>query len=450
MSAPGPLEAFLAEHPLTQALELLLPDLVGILRGKRVGLDEAPGLFRGEGLFTTSLYAIDTAGQNVDESGLVWEEGDADRSLYLDPVTLRPVPWKPERAQTIGGLRNRDGSAFFADPRSVLAGVVARFAERGLTPCVALELEFYLIEPGLDAAGVARRQVSARLGRRPREPEVYAFDRLDEADEVLDLIERWCDAQDLPYKGCLTEYGPGQFEVNLGHRADALLAADEALMLKRLIKAAARETGGQATFMAKPFEGESGNGLHVHVSLLDRDGNNVFAGANGEALLGHAIHGLQATLDESILLFAPNANSYRRLQPMSYAPTAPTWGHNNRTVAFRVPAGDPKARRVEHRVAGADANPYLVAAAVLAGILHGLETAGDPGPPTTGNAYASAGTTIPTEWSDAIRTNVAGEVLERYIDPRFLKLYRTCRAAEQRRFAGRVTPTEYEWYLSGV
>ncbi|MCB1884592.1 MAG: glutamine synthetase [Geminicoccaceae bacterium] len=446
-----PLDAFLDAYPLIQGVEMLLPDLVGILRGKRTGLNEAREVFAGNGVFTTSLYAIDTMGQNVDESGLVWEEGDADRVVRLDPATLRPVPWRPERAQVIGGLCRGDGTPFFADPRAMLAGLVARFKALGLTPCVALELEFYLVDPALDAGGLAQTAFSQRLGRRPREPEVYTFERLDEAEEVLDLIESWCEAQDLPYKGVLTEYGPGQFEVNLGHVADAVRAADEAAMLKRLVKAAARQAGSRATFMAKPFAGESGNGLHIHVSLLDERGRNVFGEAeDGEDRLRHAVFGLQETLSESILLLAPNANSYRRLQPMSYAPTAPTWGHNNRTVAFRIPSGPPKARRIEHRVAGADANPYAATAAVLAGILHGLENPGNPGPPITGNAYEKAGTTIPTSWGEAIAAAGTGTLLGRYIDPRFLTLYRRCRAAERRRFVGRVTPTEYEWYLGSV
>ena len=210
----------------------------------------------------------------------------------------------------------------------------------GLRPCAAIELEFHLIdsEPGPD--GAPQVPHNARLAARGRGTEVYAADRLDDQDAFLTLAERWCAAQGLVVKSALCEYAPGQLELNLGHTEDMLLAADEAMMLKRCIKAAARATGQRATFMAKPYADQAGNGLHIHVSLLDEGGRNAFGEVpDGEQRLRHAVRGLQALMPESMLLFAPNANSYRRLQPLSYAPTAPTWGHNNRTVAVRIPSG---------------------------------------------------------------------------------------------------------------
>jgi glutamine synthetase len=222
-------------------------------------------------------------------------------------------------------------------------------------------------------------------------------------------------------------------------------------MLKRVIKAAARATGQRATFMAKPFEERSGSGLHVHVSLIDEAGGNAFAQPDaGDVLLRKALAGLQRLMGESMLLLAPNANSYRRFVLRSYAPLAPTWGHNNRTVALRIPAGPAVARRIEHRVAGADANPYLALAAVLAGILDGLEHGGDPGEPIRGNAYDQVPPSLPTTWDKAIDALKAAERLPGWLGARFCRLYAACRQAERDRFQARITPTELEWYLSTV
>ncbi|MEK0082042.1 glutamine synthetase family protein [Benzoatithermus flavus] len=446
------LDVFLQEHPLTESIDLLLPDLAGIPRGKRIPPQALRSALAGEAFFTTSLYALDTTGANVDRSGLVWEEGDADRPLALDPRTLRPVPWRPGGAQIIGGLADPDGTPFFANPREVLTRVAARFAALGLKPVAALELEFYLLDLAEDEHGRPQVARCERLGqRRPAETEVFAPERMEDQEPFLELVDRYATAQEIPVKGALAEFGPGQFEVNLGHVDDMVEAADHALMLKRCIKAAARATGQRATFMAKPFVEQSGSGLHVHLSLVDREGRNLFGETeDGERHLRHAVAGLQALMTESMLIMGPNANSYRRLRPHSYAPVAPTWGRNNRTVALRIPPGPAKARRIEHRVAGADANPYLVLAAVLAGVLHGLERKEEPTPPVTGNAYAEVPASLPLTWEEAIRAFRRAEVLPAYLGERFCRLLAVCRESERNRFQARITPTEYEWYLTTV
>lgn len=446
------LDAFLDEHPLTESFDLLLPDLSGVARGKRLPTPALRAALAGETFFTTTLYALDTTGANVDQSGLVWEEGDADRPVALDARTLRPVPWRPGAAQIIGGLADHDGGPFFADPRHVLASVAARFDALGLKPVAALELEFYLLDLVEDEAGRPLVPRCERQGRRrPAETEVFMPERMEDQEPFLELVDRWCGVQGLPVKGAVAEFAPGQFEVNLGHVGDMVEAADHAFMLKRCIKAAARATGQRATFMAKPFAEQSGSGLHVHLSLVDREGRNLFGETEGgERHLRHAVAGLQALMPESTLIMAPNANGYRRLRPMTYAPTAPTWGWNNRTVALRVPPGPAKARRVEHRVAGADANPYLVLAAVLAGVLHGLEQGLEPTPPVTGNAYARGEPGLPLTWESAIEAFRRAEALPAYLGERFCRLFAACRQAERDRFHARITPTEYEWYLTTV
>ena len=445
------LSTFLDDNPLIDAVDLLLPDLVGIPRGKRFDIGELQSALAGDAVFSSTLYAIDTTGANVDRSGLVWEEGDADRPIRLDIDTLAPVPWSATRAQIIGGLGDFDGQPFFADTRHLLRRVADGFRAHGLAPVTALELEFYLLDPELCPAGMGQVPVSRRLGRRSRECEVYSYDRLTEVDAFLDTLRHYCNAQDIPAKGALSEFAPGQFEVNLKHVEDPVTAADHALLFKRCVKAAAEATGYRACFMAKPFEHLAGSGLHIHMSLVDDAGRNVFAeGDPGDQLLRHGVWGLQQVMRESMLAFAPNANSYRRLQPLSYAPTAPTWGVNNRTVALRVPAGPAAAKRIELRTPGADANPYLATAAMFAGVLHGLEHKGDPGPPITGNAYAEARRTVPTNWAEGLLAFEQGDKLNPYFGERFKRLYAACRRAEFDRFEARLTALDFEWYLSAV
>ncbi len=444
-------DEFLREHPLTESVDVLLPDLAGVLRGKRLPPSAVRRALDGEAFFTTTVYSIDTPGANVSESGLVWEEGDADRPLRLDPTTVRPVPWRPGGAQILGGMAEADGSAFFADCRQIVARLAERFAQMRLRPVAALEFEFYLIDAAGDASGAPQVPRSERLDRRSCETEVFAPERMEEQEPFFELVDRYCEAQELPIKGALCEFAPGQFEINLGHVDDMLLAADQGVLLKRCIKAAARATGQRATFMAKPYAEQSGSGLHIHLSLVDEAGRNLFGETpDGERHLGHAVRGLQDLMAESMLVFAPNANSYRRLRPLTYAPTAPTWGWNNRTVALRIPPGGPGARRIEHRVAGSDANPYLVLAAMLAGVLHGLEQRQDPGPPVVGNAYAQSPVMLPLTWEAALDAFRAGQRLPDWFGERFCRLFAAVRQGERDRFHARITPTEYEWYLTTV
>jgi glutamine synthetase len=419
-------------------VDLILPDLAGIARGKRLRADAFEAAI-GTGLtFASSVYGIDASGKNVDASGLIWEEGDADRPCLVDWSTLAPVPWREGGAQVLAGLGDHQGGPFYGDPRAALGAVAGRFQSLRLRPVCALELEFYLLH----------EKDARRAGSLPRDAtpgQVYGLDQLEERQAFLSRLGEFCAGQGLPAKSAVSEYSPDQFEVNLGHVPDPVRAADHAFLLKRAVRAAARADGLLATFMAKPLPRQSSSGLHVHVSLTEEDGANLFA--REERALGHAIAGLQATMAESMLLCAPNANSYRRLRPLSYAPTAPTWGHNNRTVALRVPTGNPAARRNEHRVAGADANPYLVLAAVLAGIHHGLSNELAPDAPITGNAYAQVAPSLPLSWDRALEAFAAASVLPAYLGERFCCLYGACRAAERDRFADVITPTEYAWYL---
>ncbi len=445
-------ERFLAAHPDVGEVELLLPDNNGVIRGKRLAADGLVKLFRDGVRFPESIFALDITGDDVAEAGLLWEQGVADRVCMPVPGTLRPVPWhRRPMAQVLLTMLNDDGSPFFADPRQVLSRVLRRFADIGLTPVVATELEFYLVDRERAPDGRLLPPVSPRSGLRPGGVQSHSLSALEEFEDFFTEVSKAAAIQGLPVEGAVSEAAPGQYEVNLRYVGDAMTAADHGVLLKRLVRGVAERAGFEATFMAKPFADTAGNGLHLHVSLLDREGRNVFddGGEHGTPTLRHAIGGLAATMAESMAIMAPNANSFRRFHTGSFVPSAPSWGCNNRTVALRVPGGEAKARRIEHRVAGADANIYLVAAAVLAGIHHGIDGRVDPGPAAVGGGARSE-RTLPESWQDALMAFDAARILPGYLGTEFCRIHSACRWAERRKFEAAVSPLEHEWYLRTI
>jgi glutamine synthetase len=434
-------------------VDLLVTDANGIMRGKRVRRDVLPKVFERGVCLPGSLFAADVSGHTVEASGLGFDRGDADDVCFPVPETLTLTGWsRGADAQVIITAHTPDGTPFFADPRQVLARTLARFGDLGLTPMVAVELEFYLIDRELDGLGGPQPPCSPVSGRRERSTQVYGMTELDDYSAFLAEVDRLAEAQGLPADTAVAEYAPGQYEVNLHHVPDALAAADHAVLLKRVIRRAAEACGMAATFMAKPYADQAGSGTHVHVSLLDADGVNVFAAdaPTGSPMLGHAAAGLLATMPEAVALLAPNVNSMRRFQPDNFVPLVPCWGANNRTAAVRIPAGDVGSRRLEHRVAGADANPYLAVAAVLAGTHHGLVNELAPPPPVIGNAVAEGSVQLPASWLHAIECLERGSILPDYLDPEFVRVYLACRRHERERFHRVITPLEHEWYLHTV
>ncbi len=433
-------------------VDLLLPDTNGVLRGKRIGIEALDKAF-GDGIcLPMSLVASDITGNTVEETGLGYDIGDQDRVCRPIPGSLRPVPWTATpTAQLLLAMEDGAGGQFAAQPRQVLARVLEGFEALGLVPVLAVELEFYLFDARPDAQGRPQPALDPVTGQRSCSTQVYSIDELDAQHVFLEAVAAACRAQRLPAETAVAEYAPGQFEINLHHRADALLACDEAALLKRTIKAIARQQGLLASFMAKPLAGQAGSGLHLHASLLDRDGRNVFAGS-GQAPAGqlrHAIGGLQRSAQDCLLLFAPHANSYRRFVANAFVPLNDAWGFNNRTVAMRVPHSDAANTRIEHRIAGADANPYLVAAAVLAGMLDGLRYGHDPGPPVTGNAYAQQPASQP-HWLGAIERFQSSDFIAGHLGETFRHVYAQQKLRELRDFQAQVVDLDYAWYLGTV
>ncbi|HEY0301712.1 MAG TPA: glutamine synthetase family protein, partial [Rhizomicrobium sp.] len=252
-----------------------------------------------------------------------------------------------------------------------------------------------------------------------------------------------------PIGAASSEYAPGQFEVNLQHQSDARRAADHAVLLKQIVKAVALATGFQATFMAKPYPDRIGSGLHIHASILDEAGRNIFddGSAEGSEALRHAVGGLQALMPESMALFAPSLNSYRRFEPDMFAPVNRRWGVNNRSAGLRVPVSPGASRRIEHRCPGADANPYFAAAAVLAGLHHGLLNKFDPGPAAAGNVSREPDTALPFTLDAALARLREATVLPSYLGEETAALYGETKRLEAQRFAKIISPAEYDWYL---
>ncbi|MDB5455315.1 MAG: glutamine synthetase [Caulobacter sp.] len=444
---------FLAANPQVKFAEVFFTSLAGVPRGKRLRIHELQAIYDYGRFLPGSILVVDVTGADCEDTGLVWEDGDADRRARPVPGTLTLAPWLgDDMAQVMLSLYELDGTANDLDPRHVLAKVLDRFAADGLTPVVACELEFYLVdvEPGPDGAPQPPR--SALTGRRPHGVEVYGLPELEAISPFLRELWATADAIGVPLEGAISEFAPSQVELTLKHKPDALRAADDGLLYKRAAKGVALRHGCEATFMAKPWADRAGNGFHVHVSVNDAAGNNLCASEDleGSALLKCAIGGMKALMGDCMAILAPNANSYRRFKANSYAPVAPTWGVNNRTVSLRVPAGPAPTRHVEHRVAGADANPYLVLAALLACAHHGITHKIDPGPAVVGDGYAAAKAekaSLPTNWFDAVGLFDRSAVLRDYLGDRFVDMFVSVKRTEQARFFEVVTALDYDWYL---
>jgi glutamine synthetase len=319
---------------------------------------------------------------------------------------------------------------------------------------VALEYEFYLIDRQRGPRGEPLPPPGPLTGRREHRTQINSMTDLDEYSALLTEIVAACQVQRVPTTSALAEYGPGQYEINFAHGEDVMAACDGALRFRRIVRSVARRHGLDASFMAKPYEDMAGSGLHLHVSVLDGEGRNLFAGeAAGNAALRSAIAGTLATLAEGMAVFAPNANSWRRFRAEAYVPLTADWSVNNRGTAVRIPNSDAANRRLEHRVAGADANPYLVTAWVLAGVLDGLQRGLQAPEPLEGNAYhhgGPGGETLPLHWPTALDRFTASRFARDTFGEAFARLYATVKGGELAEFSRRITPLEYEWYLHAL
>lgn len=385
----------------TASLRTACADLNGQMRGKRLPARDAAKLEYSGQRMPLSALSLDIWGRDVDDSPLVFASGDADGQLRCTERGPVLMPWLPSPATLVPmWMYTEDGAPFDGDPRHALARVLARFKRKGWYVQAATELEFTLVD---DRSGKLAMAHAPGVGRPLHAGEINGLAELDRFSAFFDELYAGAEAMDIKAQAAVSEAGIGQFEVNLCH-GPAMRMADDTWLFKTLVRGIARKHGLAATFLAKPFADEPGNGLHLHFSITDQKGRNLFDNGlmTGTPMMHHAVAGLIAGMPGATLIFAPHAGSYDRITPLSHAPTGASWGYENRTTAVRIPGGESENRRIEHRMAGGDTNPYLVMAAILGAAFMGLEDELTPPEPIMGNAYGQRVLILPTDWDEAI------------------------------------------------
>jgi glutamine synthetase len=430
----------------TRFVDAFVADVNGQLRGKRLTASAWAQMAEGGIAFSRSALILDAVGASQGPLGIGTQDGDPDGKAV--PVTgmLRPVPWSNENvAQCLLSMRDAQNATLFFDPREILRHVVEICRADGIFPMVSCELEFYLI--GADDAGRPIPLAPARGGVKRQGGTHLCLQNLEDFAPFLHGLHDTLTVQHIPGDGLVSEYGPAQFELNLLHGPDPVLAADYAVLQRRATMGVAARHNHRASFMAKPFAQHAGSGLHVHVSLVDEAGRNRFGAPGGQVLLHAAIAGMQKLHAQSMALFAPSFSAYRRYRPGSFVALSSAWGEDNRSVAFRVPRSGASARRVEHRVAAADASPHLVLAAILAAVHHGITNNLDPGPPAQGNADLQADPCLPRNIFWALSAFETADILPTYFPPKFITVFTQLKRRETDALFAEVQPSEQDFYL---
>ncbi|MBM9594289.1 glutamine synthetase [Roseitranquillus sediminis] len=440
---------WLAHNREVRTVHVAVADLNGQARGKRLPARFAHKVVEDGARMPMSVLNVDIWGDDIENSPLVFETGDRDGILWPTERGFVPMPWLGSPSALLPTwMYTEEGQPFDGDPRHALARVVDRYAERGWRPVVATELEFYLID---DAGDDLQPPPSPRSGKRRLGGEILSLRALDAFDAFFTDLYDACEAMDIPAETAISEGGLGQYEINLVH-GDPLKAADDAWLFKLLLRGLARRHGFAASFMAKPYAEWAGNGMHVHFSVLDEEGRNIFddGGARGTDLLRQAIAGCLAALPDSTLILAPHGNSYDRMVPEAHAPTGIAWAYENRTAAIRIPASTPQARRIEHRVAGGDVSPYLLLTAVLGAALTGIEDEAVPPDPITGNAYQMNLPRLTDDWGEAIAAFERSALIRRILPRGLIRNYLMTKKQERQYYAELSQTERLDLYLDTV
>jgi glutamine synthetase len=431
-------------------LRVAVCDLNGQMRGKRVPVSYNSKLDKGAVRLPLSALNVDLWGSDIVDSPLVFASGDSDGVLRPTGRGAVPLPWLDHASALIPMQMFTDqGTPFDGDPRHSLSAVLDLYDARGWRVIAATEMEFTLVDATGDAPSAPENPIT---GRALNTEAILSLDELDAFDAFFTELYQCCADMGIPAQTATCEGGVGQFEMTLLHQ-DAMRAADDAWLFKTLTRGLARKHGIAATFMAKPYADDAGNGMHVHFSVLDSDGNNVFDDGTdkGTDILRHAVAGCLATMPDSTLIFAPFGNSYTRLVPGAHAPTSAVWAYENRTAAIRIPGGAPVARRIEHRVAGGDVNPYLMFAVVLGAAIVGIEDEMPPPAPITGNAYeAQDARQLAQNWDAAIDMFSRSPLIARILPDMLIRNLVMMKRQEILRFAERSPETHWLSYLETV
>jgi glutamine synthetase len=444
---PAAARAYLEGRKLDE-VECIIADLPGIARGKAVPATK----YTRQTSFhlPDSIFYQTISGDWGDAAGA---EGFIERDMILRPdiSTATAAPWTGDwTLQVIHDAYDRKGKPVPYAPRNVLKRVVDLYKAKGWDPVVAPEMEFFLVARNIDPA----KPIEAMMGRSGRPAaarQAYSMTAVDEFGPVIDDIYDFAEAQGFEIDGITQEGGAGQLEINLRH-GNPVKLADEVFYFKRLIREAALRHDCFATFMAKPIENEPGSAMHIHHSIVDMEtGNNVFSGPQGGEtdLFFHFIGGLQKYLPAAIAIMAPYVNSYRRYVRNHAAPVNLEWGRDNRTTGIRIPLADPKARRIENRLAGMDCNPYLCIAASLACGYLGMVNEIWPSKQYKGDAYEGE-EDVPRVMGDALDLFEEAKDLHEILGPEFARVYSIVKRTEYEEFLQVISPWEREHLLLNV
>ncbi|MGB5688674.1 MAG: glutamine synthetase family protein [Woeseiaceae bacterium] len=443
MSDDDLIQKWLVERHI-EDVEAIVPDMAGAARGKVM---PAAKFGRGEMKMPEGVFAQTISGEYISDPDNV---EDRDMLLVPDPETLRPVPWSVDPAASVFlDCFHRDGTPVAKSPRGVLRGVLSMFEEQGWFPVVAPEVEFYLLSPFSDPNDEAEPP-EGRLGWTDGANQPYSIDTMNNFDPFLNQVYKYCETQRINIDAISQEMGPAQFELNFLH-GDALELADQVFLFKRTVREVAIRHKMHATFLAKPMAEDAGSALHVHQSVVDARGNNIFSDENGKpsALFEGYLGGLQTYMNEALLIFAPYVNSYRRLASPWASPVNLAWAIDNRTVGLRVPDSPPEARRIENRLAGSDVNPYLVIAATLACGYLGMKQGLKPTAPTEGSAYGQE-FSLHRHIFSAIEAMRESQAMRDMLGDAFVTLYTSLKDEEYKEFQEIITPYEREILMFNV
>jgi glutamine synthetase len=429
-------------------IECIVPDLAGAARGKLV-----PALKLIEGAELRLPQSIFLQGVNGHYPDLSKQKLPCDDDMLLlpDTTTIRHLPWADApTAQVIHDCVDKAGNNITFSPRYVLRKVLDLYHAEGWKPVIAPELEFYLVAANPDPAQPLTAPID-RTGRTEKEGQSYSLEALHEFSALYKTLNQYCAAQGLKVDGLIHEEGIAQMEINLLH-GDPLDLADQTFLYKRTIREAAFSHGLCATFMAKPLEGQPGNAMHIHQSIVDMEtGKNLFSTPDGkpnDLLLSH-IAGLQGYQPEAMALITPTINSYRRIVRDMAAPINYHWGYDNRTTGFRIPDNKPNSMRIENRLSAADVNPYIAIATSLACGFIGMKQGLKPSEPLLGNAYDEP-LQVSRDWYGALQRLSDCKALNDILGNEFIEVYTAVKEAEFDDFLNHVTPWEREHLLSKV
>ncbi|WP_374357789.1 glutamine synthetase family protein [Chitinimonas sp.] len=430
-------------------VECLVADINGAARGKAM---PAAAFAGGQELRLCRAVAIHTAtGDWADYrySG----EGDPDMVLRPIPGTLKRVPWaKQPRAMALHDCYDLDGKPTPIAARNVLKQVLARYAQRGWSPVVAPEIEFYLLQPNLDPNEPMSAPLS-RNGRREDGNQGFSLGGLNDHADFFDEALAALAELGIPGDTFVHELGPSQYEINLLH-GDALTLADQTFLFKYALREIGFKHGLQVVFMAKPLAGQPGSSMHIHQSVVDAQGHNIFSQESGEPspLFYQYIAGVQVATPALMPMLCPHINSYRRFAKHMAAPVNLSWGYDNRSVGIRIPRSGPAARRVENRIPGCDANPYLVLAATLAAGLYGIEQQLEPSAEAVGTVFEQedSGPALPRTLEGALDTMLASKIARQLFGDEFVEAFVAVKEVELASFQHEITPWERRYLASRV